>query len=234
MINSILRVPVYVCVATCLVEAIILLLFATQGRIGKAKVDEIAAVFYGVDRGTLRAFAEELREAPFVEPVALDALGDKAVLRTLDLDLRECAIEKGVVDLEFYESNLLAERERYNEMRLDFEQKVRLIGDTSSSRHVEDLRRALQVLPPAQAKDQIVRFFQSNDKEIYNDAVATIRTMPIDKQKKLFAEFKSEAEQVQLSSILRLIRLGVPEVPLIQSTRDELQQFDPNKRPPDQ
>ena len=233
MINSILRIPVYACVATCAVEACILLLLFAQGRINKAQVDEIAAVIYGVDKATLRAFADEVREPPFVEPVDLEALNEQALLRSLDLDLRESVIAKGVDDLEFYERNLLKERERYNQLRLDFEEKVKLIGDTSSSRNVDDLRRALQVLPPAQAKEQLVQFFQSNDEEIHNDAVATIRTMPIDKQKKIIAEFKTEAEQDQLSNILRLIRLGVPEVPLIQATRDELQQFDPNK-PPDQ
>lgn len=234
MINSILRIPVYACVTTCAVEAVILLLLISQGQISKAKVDEIAAVVYGVDRATLREFVDAVQDPPFVEPVDLDALNEQALLRSLDLDLRESVIAKGVEDLEFYESNLLKERERYNELRLDFEEKVKLIGDTSSSRNVDHLRRALQVLPPSQAKEQLVRFFQSNDEEIHNDAVATIRTMPIDRQKRIYAEFKTEPEQDQLSNILRLIRLGVPEVPLIQATRDELQQFDPNKPPPDQ
>lgn len=234
MINSLLRIPIYACVTTCAVEGVILLLLSSQGHLSKDKVDELAAVVYGVDRATLREFVDEVQEPPFVEPVDLDALNEQALLRSLDLDLRESVIAKGVEDLEFYESNLLKERERYNELRLDFEEKVKLIGDTSSSRNVDDLRRALQVLPPAQAKEQLVRFFQSNDEEIHNDAVATIRTMPIDKQKRIYAEFKTEPEQDQLSNILRLIRLGVPEVPLIQATRDELQQFDPNKPPPDQ
>jgi hypothetical protein len=54
--------------------------------------------------------------------------------------------------------------------------------------------------------------------------------MPIDKQKKIFGEFKTPEESEQLHEILREIRLGMPESDLYGNTRSQLQQFN-NEQP---
>ena len=66
----------------------------------------------------------------------------------------------------------------------------------------------------------------SGDQEIANDVVVMIKTMPIDKRKRIFAEFQTEPEKKRLGYIVHEIRVGNPEVPLIQKAREELRQFD--------
>lgn len=237
MIKQLMRIPVYFCVATCIAEVIYLGVLASKGGLGQEQISDITAVVYGVDRETILAHYERYRIEEFVEPVDLEAIDNQTKLDHLNLDLRESAIAKATIDLSYYDDNLRQERDRYDELRLAFEEQVQHIDVSSSSRDVVELSRTLQAMTPAQAKDQMIRLFElsktSVDEEIANDAVAIIRTMPIDKQKKIIGEFKTEQEKERLGEILRMIRTGVPEVPLIQRTRDQLQQFDPRKPEPE-
>ncbi len=66
----------------------------------------------------------------------------------------------------------------------------------------------------------------SGDQEIANDVVVMIKTMPIDKRKKIFSEFQTELEKRRLGYIVHEIRVGNPEVPLIRKVREKLRQFD--------
>lgn len=236
MIKTLMQLPVYLCIATCIAEAIYLGSIAANGKLGKGEMNEIAAIVYGVDRETVIRHYEKYSPEEFIEPVDLEALEVQEQLRHFDIDVRENAIIKAIDDLKFYEEDLNVERNRYDNLRLDFERRWALIGDTSSSQDVVELRQTLQAMTPAQAKEQIIRLFelskQNVDEEIANDAVAIIRTMPIDKQRKIVAEFRTPQEKERLAEILRLIRTGVPEVPLIQRTRARLDQFDPGVAEP--
>jgi hypothetical protein len=48
--------------------------------------------------------------------------------------------------------------------------------------------------------------------------------MPLDKRKKILAEFKTPEEVEQLHEVLRVVRLGGSDTELLQETRSQLQQ----------
>jgi hypothetical protein len=54
------------------------------------------------------------------------------------------------------------------------------------------------------------------------DVVTILKGMSLDKRKKIIAEFKSAEDSMRLHEILKEIRLGEPEVSLIQGTRDQV------------
>ncbi len=49
--------------------------------------------------------------------------------------------------------------------------------------------------------------------------------MSLEHRKKIFAQFINPREAEQLGDILKLIRLGIPEMNLILETREKLEQF---------
>ena len=81
------------------------------------------------------------------------------------------------------------------------------------------------------AKDQILRILDVPAIEPDSSLqliVTIIKGMPLDKRKKILAEFVNQDSE-RLHEILRQIRLGVPDVDLVRQTRKQLEQF--NTRP---
>jgi hypothetical protein len=56
------------------------------------------------------------------------------------------------------------------------------------------------------------------------DVVTILKSIPLDKLRKLMTEFKTEDEKEKLAEILRQVRLGKPDVDLIRDTRNQLQE----------
>ena len=110
-------------------------------------------------------------------------------------------------------------------LRQRFEEEFAKISDPTSDERLLEITRTLTALPPQQAKDQMLRLLRTDgevDDAGMHDLVTIVRLMPLDKRKKILAEFRSQQEQQQLSDILRHIRLGVPAVELIRQTRESL------------
>ena len=89
-----------------------------------------------------------------------------------------------------------------------------------------ELQRTIEAIDPKQAKAQILIMI---DDDAMSAVVTVVKALPLDKRKKLIAQFKTEEEIEKLADILRQIRLGNPEVPLINKTRDDLREFNPEK-----
>ncbi len=91
-----------------------------------------------------------------------------------------------------------------------------------------DLWQRLEAMQPNVAKDHLLRtlpatFAEAPLKEMNAEerdsiiaVVTALKAMGDDKSKRIIAEFKNEKEAVKLVEILRLIRLGMPEVDLFQ------------------
>jgi hypothetical protein len=62
------------------------------------------------------------------------------------------------------------------------------------------------------------------DDDPMRDVVTILKSIPLDKLRKLMTEFKTEDEKEKLAEILRQVRLGKPDVDLIRDTRNQLQE----------
>jgi hypothetical protein len=56
------------------------------------------------------------------------------------------------------------------------------------------------------------------------DVVRILKAMPLDKRKKILAEFKTPEEVEKFAEILRVVRLGGSDTELLRDTRSQLQQ----------
>ena len=65
------------------------------------------------------------------------------------------------------------------------------------------------------------RMIEANEMD---DVVSIMGAMPIARRAKIITEFKSPEEVEKLGDVLRLIREGVPQVDLIEKTKDQIKQ----------
>ncbi len=160
------------------------------------------------------------------EQPSLDQLLQKRVAASLDLDLRETAIDKSLGDLRILETNIKTENDRLDKWKLSFDMRLAKLESQTTDEALLQLQRMLEAMSPKQAKDQILRMLKDTpgtDDDPMRDVVSILKTMPGDKQKKILAEFKLEPEEQMLAEVLRQVRLGSPDADLIRETRNELQ-----------
>jgi hypothetical protein len=167
---------------------------------------------------------------PDAEQPSLDQLMQARLRTSLDLDLRESAVDKGLGDLRSLESAIRTERSRLDVWKQDFDQRLANLETAATDSALLQLQQTLQTIAPKQAKEQIMKMLEDPPTQSDNpmqDVVTILKAMPLDKQKKLIAEFKSPEEIEKLAEILRNIRLGTPDTELLRQTRNQLQQPSP-------
>ncbi len=227
-------------VATVLMLAIVAAHIKTTYGFDQEKSLKLFAVLYNVDVVKMEAeklLAEQRKQQE--NPAYEDVLRVRA-LRSLDQNLREQAIDDGLADLRLLQRDLMEERRRYDMLKASFDTELEKLENVAQQSAIVEVQQTLETIKPKQAKDHLVRmlpegFVDGNFAEMTDDqrkavidVVAIMKAMPLDKRKKILAEFKTEPEAEMLAELLRLIRLGVPEVELISDARDRLEEFNAN------
>ena len=228
--QAILRCGVAFCVGTVISELILLVIIVATGGFEKLDGNVLASILWEVDRAELAKLEVEILDEQSFDDVGLDAVAQQDEIELLNLDMRDRSLQNAAVDLGFYGERLDRARESYQLRRVDFEDQLDRLEGTVNNASLINFRDSIDNLDPEQAKDEIIRFLQESDdsgnQEIANDVVVAIKTMPIDKRKKIFSEFQTDAEKQRLGFIIHEIRVGHPEIPLIQKVRKRLSEFD--------
>jgi hypothetical protein len=182
------------------------------------------AAVQGIDVRPVSAVA---RDPADDEQPSLEQFLQKRMTASLDLELRETAIDKSLGDLRLLESQIKTENQRLDQWKMSFDLRLAKLESQTTDEALLQLQRMLEAMSPRQAKDQILRMLKdtpSTDDDPMRDVVTILKTMPSDKQKKILAEFKLEPEEEKLAEVLRQVRLGSPDADLIRDTRNQLQQ----------
>jgi hypothetical protein len=161
------------------------------------------------------------------EQPSLDQILAARTEASLDLDLRESAVDKALGDLRTLESQIKTESGRLDLWKQDFDARLAKLETAATDAALLELQRTLEAIQPKQAKDQIMLMLDetaSADDQPMHDVVTIMKAMPLDKRRKILGEFKAEPEIEKLAEILREIRLGTPDTELIRGTRAQLQQ----------
>lgn len=146
---------------------------------------------------------------------------------SLDLDLRESAIDKSLGDLRAIETSLKSESLRLDSWKRSFDERLASLQTAASEAALLEVQRTLEAIQPKQAKDQIMKTLaepKTSSDDPMEDIVRILKAMPLDKRKKILAEFKTPEEVEKLSAIFRVIRLGGSDAELLDDTRKQLQQ----------
>ncbi|HEY2415852.1 MAG TPA: hypothetical protein VGI40_26665 [Pirellulaceae bacterium] len=161
------------------------------------------------------------------EQPSLDQILGSRMKAGLDLDLRESAIDKGLGDLRTIETALQNETKRLDSWKQSFDKRLSELQTAAADASLREVEQTLEVIQPKQAKDQLVKMLEepkTATDDPMEDVVRILKAMPLDKRKKILAEFKTPDENKILSEILRVIRLGGSDTELLRDTRSQLQQ----------
>ena len=98
------------------------------------------------------------------------------------------------------------------------------MAEEEQATSLKELQRTLEAIKPAQAKEQIVKMLED---DAMDDVVTILKSMAIDKRKKIIAEFKAGPDTEWLYDILKNIRMGEPLVSQIKEAQDQINESGP-------
>lgn len=221
----------YFCVATVLAEVGAIAVLASQGVLTKPRLMQCLAALYGVNLHELEKATAEANQPPPNETPAFEEVIKQRALASRALDLRETAVDKALVDVRALTAQLKTERERYDLLKQQFDARLAQLELVFTDSSLQEVQRTLEAIHPKQAKDQILRMLDDatgeDEERVNRDVVTMLKAMPLDKRKKILAEFKSEEEAEKLHEVLKQIREGVPDLTLIRETRAQLADVSP-------
>lgn len=223
----------YMCAATVVAQVGAVVVLSSQGVLTKPRLMQCLAALYGVNLHELEQKTADANKPPSKEqPPFADVIKQRA-LASRDLDLRETAVDKALVDVRALTAQLKTERERYDQLKQQFDARLAQLEQVFTDTSLQEVQRTLEVIQPKQAKDQILRMLDEAGTEeqdrVTRDVVTILKQMPLDKRKKILGEFKTEEEAEKLHDILKQIREGVPDTTLVRETRAQLAQFSPTQ-----
>jgi hypothetical protein len=164
---------------------------------------------------------------PAAEQPSIENLLEARLRASLDLDLRESAIDKSLGDLRTLETALRTESSRLDDWKKSFDQRLAELQNAAADASLLEVQRTLEAIQPKQAKEQIMKVLEEPKSPRDNpleDVVRIFKAMPLDKRRKILAEFKSPEEVEKLHDILRDLRLGGSDTELLRETRRQMQQ----------
>ena len=219
---------VYFCVATVLAEVILVATFVLRGGLTREQSLQVLATIHQVD---IEAIREELSDGTLGE--SLDQVAHDQVLLArveagLNIDLREQFLDLGLAEDRNLIVELREQRTQYSRLRDAFNQQLAQVVEGVQQEAIRDVASKIELMQPRQAKDQLLRIL--DDETISPDdamqaVVAILKTIPLERGKKILAEFKTPEEATKLFEILRQIRLGEPDVSVINKMREQLELF---------
>lgn len=165
---------------------------------------------------------DELRrqkEVPPEQPSFAEIIESRAV-KNRNLELREQALVQGMGQLRFEQTRQTDELAQFKQTRDGFEKKLGEIKEFQQSNGLQENIVMLQNMKPMQAKEQLVRIYESGQ---VDQVVMLVSGMAPTKRKKISAEFKTPDNEKILADILRRIRLGSPVALLAEQTLAELE-----------
>jgi hypothetical protein len=161
------------------------------------------------------------------EQPSLEQIMNTRLRASLDLDLRESAIDKSLGDLRTLETALRSESSRLDNWKKSFDERLAGLQTAATDTSLLEVQRTLEAIAPKQAKEQILLMLKepaTTADDPMQDIVTIFKAMPLDKRRKILEQFKSEDEIKKLHEILQEIRLGEPDAGLLRDARSQLQQ----------
>jgi hypothetical protein len=199
----------YLCVGTILAQMIIAGYAASQGYLDKQKVSDMVAVARGAKLSSDADKTADAKPKP-AQMMSIEEIDQRRTTMTRHLELREQSVQNALAMIASEREKLLKERQSFDMLVAAFRKEKATTESQVLAKGQEDTRAILENLKPKQAKDLILRMIAADEKE---EVVAILSAMPITRQVKILAEFKSEDELKKIDDILRLLRQGNGDAP---------------------
>jgi hypothetical protein len=197
------------CVATTATEAIVIGFLWADGKFTQEKAVRYAAVIYGLDSTELLAQEPNDGEPKQEKLLTREEILDSRIRQSQLLQDRRSALDTGSDDIQILFDTLRSNNDRYEQMKSRFYAHLAELETAARAAAIEELQRTLEVLRPKQSKELLLRMLDDqgldpND-DVLQDVVTIVKSMPMDKRKKILGEFKTAQDRVRLHEILTQI-----------------------------
>jgi len=210
---------IYLCVATMIAQSAAVAALWAKGALDRGRMYRVLAALHGVDVVTMQTQLMSQKKTTEEEQPSFDSRVEAQRLKSLDLDLRETAIDKGLLDLLNLQTGVQTAQTAFQQQRQSYDAKLKDMVEEVQTTSMKELQRTIEAMRPEQAKAQLLKML---DDKAMGDVVTIVKNMPADKQKKLIAEFKEGTDADQLYQILKNIRAGEPVKSQIEDARQQL------------
>ena len=210
---------IYFCVATIIAQATAVGALWAKGALDRGRMYRVLAALQGMDVVTMQAQLVSPKKATETEQPSFAARVEAQDLKSLDFDLRESSIDNGRNDLLALQKELNDAQAAFDGAKKAYDTVLKEMADEKATTSMKELQRTIEAMQPAQAKAQLLKMLED---EAMDDVVTIVTNMPVDKRKKIVAEFKDGTDADQLYEILKNIRQGEPIASIIQDARNSL------------
>ena len=178
-------------------------------------------VVYGLDPLDLMPSKAAKPQQP--GPQSREEILEDRVMKTPQLAERAATIADSAEDIRGITMTLKRNREKFVNKRNDFESELERLETETIRTAQRDLQVTLEVAAPKQAKE-ILRSMLASDPadpadDVMKDVVGIVKLLPVNKLKKILAEFKTDEERKVLHKIL--VEIGELDERGTQLTRSE-------------
>ncbi|MDA1053685.1 MAG: hypothetical protein O3C40_24820 [Planctomycetota bacterium] len=215
-------------VATMLAQVTLIGMLYARGNLSRARAVDLIAISQNVDLETMWHQLEAASKPVEFEQVSFEEVLTARKHLSLDLDLREIAADKGLIDVRQLAILLEDERQQYDTLKYEFDQRIENVHQGAIDEGLREVQRQLESVDAKLAKDKILRILGNADippETSMNFIVTMFKNMPLERKKKIMGEFKTDEDRKQLNVIMGQIRLGVPDIEVIRNTRQQFEAF---------
>ena len=220
LLGKLLALFAYFCVASCVTAAAGVAYWRASGKLDDDRVRRIVAAAQGVELAAAMQETKKKDDSDREQP-SFEELEETRELKARNLEVREQSLKSGIDRIRFEKDKLTEEKDRYTRLKSTFEEELEVLHKGAVSSGKESVRLIWENIKPKQAKEQIMHMLEAGEMD---DVVTIMAAMPIARRAKIIGEFKTPEEAEKLGEVLRLIRQGVPQVNLIERTKEQVKQ----------
>jgi hypothetical protein len=200
------RAFVWFCIASILAQICIVSLSLFKGNLSRKSFVQIVALMNGIDIPGER-LKNAIAEGQDIPVPTLEEILDAKVRANLEIDGREQSLERFQQQLLAQQTRQEIENRELEKRRRDLDEAERVFKQGVQSETLGEVQKILEVLPPEQAKNQIMKMLQAGQ---MSDVVTIVKALSSDKRKKILTEFTEGDEPVKLNEILQALRTAEP------------------------
>ncbi len=219
LVPALVQLLVYFAVATLLAQALLLGFAVWKWDLNRDRVIQILALAQGVDLFTMRETALVKAEDVVAEQMSFDEIRTTRALKYRNLERREQALASGLAQMRTEQQNLAEERRRFRSVRDAFEAELNEMREGALAQGMDEVRRILESVRPAQAKLQLIEMLNNDE---LDTVVVLLAEMPDQRRSKIIGEFKTPQDQAKIAEVLKRILEGVPDGELAAAAQENL------------
>lgn len=227
IIDLLLGLIAYVCVATVITLALLFAYFWHNDQLNSEKMFKIVALFQDVDLQQIAASQQkEPGETVPPEEPSLNQVMHQQQVQDRNFEVKLLALKRGKQDYDASLHELNEKIDRYDRMVQDIQTRLTKQQEAMTTQNVAKVVGQLEQVKSDVAKDSLMKFIEEDRMD---DAILLMSKMSESKLKNILKTFQTPQELSKLHDIHRRIMSGGPEAANLKKAINELNSLEAKK-----